>query len=146
MAQGEDFSVVTKSGGAVSVPSIAEAPQFNARLAYAVGDKVHSNNIRYACITPVEAPDEGAADNPLPSQDSRHWKSLPAVMALLDDIPEIPDISDGFVGFPVGNYADMDAIAERLDGVIRILKGCPHGRQPLKPLIISRSDLSSSEK
>lgn len=44
MALGEDFSIVTKDGGTIVVPAIANSPLFDPLSAYSIGDKAYDGN------------------------------------------------------------------------------------------------------
>lgn len=110
MATGEDFKIITKSGGEIVFPSVENSPAFSGTASYVVGDKVYEGSTRYECIEDVAAPASGT--NPAPSQDSTHW-ALSTVEIVTDSEVVAPADATEF-----GQIADALAVKNALAGKI----------------------------
>ena len=77
LSQNEDFTIVTKGGGRISVPNVVAEPQFNPTSAYAKDTKVWYGSTSYICTSATTVPEEGHS-NPTPEEDSAHWSALTA--------------------------------------------------------------------
>ena len=108
MATGEDFKIITKSGGEIVFPAVENSPAFSGTASYVVGDKVYEGSTRYECIEDVAAPASGT--NPEPSKDSTHWALSTVEMVTASEVVAPADATKS------GQIADALAVKNALAG------------------------------